>query len=104
MIQKRRKYDKAFKLRAIELAEIKGNFKLVADEMGINVNLLYRWRRQFHQDEKNSFPGQGNPQLTDEQREIERLKKELADSRMEAEILKKAISIFSARDGKSTNL
>jgi transposase len=104
MIQKRRKYDKAFKLRAIELAEIKGSFTLVAEEMGINVNLLYRWRRQFDQDEKNSFPGQGNKQLTDEQREIERLKKELADSKMETEILKKAISIFSARDGKSTNL
>ena len=36
--------------------------------------------------------------LTDEQREIARLKKELRNSQMEAEILKKAIGIFSTSD------
>ena len=36
--------------------------------------------------------------LTDEQREITRLKKELRDAKMEAEILKKAIGIFSTND------
>ena len=36
--------------------------------------------------------------------EIKRLKKALASSKMDSEILKEAIGIFSKRDGKSTNL
>ena len=44
---------------------------------------------------KNSFPGKGNPKLTDEQREIAELKKRLRDAELERDILKKAIAIFS---------
>jgi len=42
--------------------------------------------------------------MTPEEREIARLKKELADARLDAEILKKAISIFSKKDRINTNL
>nr|WP_291785930.1 hypothetical protein [Maribacter sp.] len=44
---------------------------------------------------KNSFPGKGNPKLTDEQKEIAELKKKLRDTEIERDILKKAIAIFS---------
>ncbi len=44
------------------------------------------------------------PKRTPEEEEIARLKKELADAKEEAEILKKAISIFSKKGGKSSNL
>jgi hypothetical protein len=37
--------------------------------------------------------------MTAEEREIFKLKKELADSKLETEILKKAISIFSKKGG-----
>ena len=46
----------------------------------------------------NSFLGHGKAKLTDEQREIARLKKELSDAKMETEILKKAIgNVFAGK-------
>jgi transposase len=42
--------------------------------------------------------------MTDEEKEIARLKKELADMQMERDILKKAVGIFSKNDGKYTGL
>ena len=42
--------------------------------------------------------------MTDEEREIERLKKELKEAQLERDILKKAVSIFSKSDRKFTNL
>jgi transposase len=47
--------------------------------------------------------GKGKKQLTEEQKELARLKKDLADVKMERDILKKAVSIFSVSDRKSTN-
>ncbi|ADF53655.1 transposase-like protein [Zunongwangia profunda SM-A87] len=40
--------------------------------------------------------------MTDEQKEIARLKKDLKDAQMERDILKKAIRIFSASDRTNT--
>ncbi|MEG0892085.1 MAG: hypothetical protein RSF01_09445 [Bacteroidales bacterium] len=47
---------------------------------------------------KNSFPGHGNERLTDEQRRIKELEKELKDRELDLEILKKAIAFFSRTD------
>ncbi len=41
--------------------------------------------------------------MTDLEKENARLRKELRDAKMERDILKKAVSIFSKSDGKSTN-
>jgi transposase len=103
MTQTRKKYDKEFKQKAVELAAARGNTAEVAEELGIKADLLYRWRREHGQYDKNSFPGQGKAKMTDQEREIAQLKKELRDAKMERDILKKAISIFSVSDGKSTN-
>ena len=50
----------------------------------------------------SSFPGRVNPKMTDEQKEIALLKKQLKDTEMERDILKKAIGIFSKSDSKNT--
>ena len=42
--------------------------------------------------------------MTEAEAEIAALKKELADVKEERDILKKAVHIFSRRDGKSTGL
>ena len=104
MIRRRKKYDKQFKRKAVELSNVRGNTREIAEELGIAPELLYRWRREYQRYEKNSFPGKGKPKLTDQEREIARLNKELRDAKMERDILKKAISIFSRSDGKSINL
>jgi transposase len=104
MNQNRKKYDKEFKQKAVELSYARGNATEIADELGIDKGLLYRWRNEFKKYEGNSFPGHGSPKMTDLEREVARLRKELRDAKMERDILKKAISIFSVSDGKSTNL
>ena len=100
----RKKFDKEFKKKAVELSYARGNASEIADELGIDRALLYRWRKEFSQYKDNSFSGYGNPKMTDLERENARLQKELREARMERDILKKAISIFSVNDGKSTSL
>ena len=77
--------------------------KEVAHELGIKPDLVRRWRREYEQYGKGSFSGHGNVNMTPEQKEIARLKKELQDAQIEREILKKAISIFSKGDNKYSN-
>lgn len=101
MLTSRRKFDSTFKRKAVELSYARGNTAEVAEELGINVNMLYRWRREFERYQHNSFPGAGKAKMSDEEKEIAHLKAELADTRMERDILKKAISIFSSSDKKS---
>jgi len=47
--------------------------------------------------------GNSKEQFNTEQNELADLKKELANVKMEPDILKKAVSIFSVGDRKSTN-
>ena len=103
MNQYRKKYDKEFKQKAVELSYARGNTKEIADELGIDKGLLYRWRKELKKYEGNSFPGHGTPKMTDLEGENARLRKELRDAKMEREILKKAIIIFSVSDVKSTS-
>ena len=103
MTQERQKYDREFKQKAVELSFARGNAREIAEELGIRPELLYRWRREYQKYQNNSFPGKGKPKMTDMEQEVARLRKELRDAKMERDILKKAVSIFSRSDGKSTN-
>jgi transposase len=100
----RKTYNKDFKEKAVALSEVRGNTSEVAEELGIRPEILRRWKREFKQLKNNSFPGNGKAKMTDEERELAQLRKELIETRMERDILKKAISIFSVSDRKSTNL
>jgi transposase len=103
MKEKRQIFDRNFKLKAVELSYERDNIKELAHELGIRVELLYRWRAEFATRPQTSFPGNGKVNRSAEETEILRLQKELAEMRMERDILKKAISIFSKNDGKSFN-
>lgn len=103
MTKRRTNYDRDYKEKLVELSHARGNAKQVAEEYGIEPALLYRWRKEASKYKKNSFPGKGKPKLTDDEREIVELRKQLRDAEMERDILKKAISIFSKSDGKSTS-
>lgn len=104
MKKSRKKYDEAFKRKAVELSQVRPNVRELAEELGIVPALLYRWRREYQRYEHNSFPGRGKPKMTDEEKEMALLKAELLDVTMERDILKKAISIFSASDKRSSGL
>ena len=88
----RRTYTKEFKLEAVRLAQQRG-FEQTARELGINTNLIHKWRQRLEQDGELAFPGRGKP--TDA--EMARLQRENARLREEVEILKKAVGVFSKR-------
>jgi transposase len=101
---RRKKFDREFKLKAVELSYQRENLVALALELGIRPELLYRWRTELAISRETSFPGNGKQKMTAEESELARLRKELDDMRMERDILKKAISIFSKNDGKHTGL
>ena len=101
MSKRKRNYSVEFKKKAVELSFSRGSVTQVCRELDIPTSVLSRWRRESSEYGNNSFPGRGKPKLTDEQREIAELKKKLRDSELENQILKKAVSIFSASDRKN---
>ena len=103
MKKEKKTYDKSFKIMVVELAKSKGSIPETAKELGIAQDLIRRWTRESKRKGDASFSGHGIPSLTDEQKEIERLKRELREVQIERDILKKAVSIFSKSDGKSSN-
>ena len=94
--EKRRKYDREFKLEAVRLSHEPGrSVSGVARNLGISANVLHRWRRQLADGGERAFPGKGH--MTPEQEELRRLRRELADVTEERDILKKALAVFSRR-------
>ncbi|WP_116105151.1 transposase [Lewinella sp. IMCC34191] len=75
----------------------------VADRFGISATTLSRWRQEFRHSNNIETSGQGIKTMTEEERQIARLKKQLRETELERDILKKAIGIFSKSDVKSTN-
>ena len=88
---------------AVNLCESGKPSKEVAYELGVSRDLVNRWRREYSTNGDNSFSGNGNQQLTDEQAELARVKKELRETCEERDILKKAVNIFSRNDGRYSN-
>ena len=100
----RRTYDKAFKLEVVQRSLGGETVKSLSEELGIHINLITKWRKQFLDAGELSFPGNGRSSLTEEEKRIQALEKELAEARLETEILKKAITIFSKKDRRNTSL
>ena len=94
MSERRRIYTKEFKQEAIQLAiSQNGNVSAVARNLGISQNLLNRWVREYKACQEHSFSGNGELKVLYE--ESRQLRKELADTRLERDILKKALATFS---------
>ena len=90
---KRRTYSKEFKEESVQylLSHPERTITAVAESLGIRRDILNRWKQEKINHEEKSFPGKGNPR--DE--ELFKLKRELADTKEERDILKKALAIFS---------
>ena len=104
MIRTKRKYDNEFKIMALELIESRQSVKEVAEELGVGTSLLYYWQKSFLEKGKNGNQPGKIKHLSPEAAELARLKKELREVEIERDILKKAVSIFSKNDGKSSKL
>ncbi len=95
----RRRYPKEFKIDVITQSYQQENIAAFAHDLGIRPELVSRWRSEYAKDPDRSFPGHGIPQQTAEEAEVARLERENATLRMERDILKKALGIFSTSDG-----
>lgn len=85
------------------MSNVRGNVQEIARELDVPAEFIYRWRKEMDLNPSLAFGGNGKKQLTEEQKELARLRRELDDVKMERDILKKAVSIFSVSDRKSSN-
>ena len=93
---KRRRYDAEFKRNAIALSEEPGRTAhSVEISLGIANGMISRWKRQLAKNGDLAFPGNGIEALTPDQKRIRELEKQLRDTEMDRDILKKALAIFS---------
>lgn len=100
----RRNYSKEQKLEIVKLSlEDDQTVTSLAERFDVSANTIYNWRSKYFKDREEAFPGKGNKLLNEDQKEIERLKKELKEAKLERDILKKAVSIFSKTDRKFFN-
>jgi len=91
----RRQYDAEFKRNTAELyLSGKQTLTKLSEDLGVAESTLYNWVAEYRKRGDESFKPR---ELTAHEREMIALKKELADIRMERDILKKAIAIFSKR-------
>ena len=80
-VQNRRKYDSDFKRNAVGLTEEPGRIvRKVAENLGINSDLIYRWCLQQQDNPGLAFPGNGKMALTQDQKRTRELEKKLKDS------------------------
>ena len=95
------KYDKEFKLQALELADEIG-VKAAAEQLGIKYYTLADWRRQRKTHGEETFVGSGNKMipLSEKDRRIKELEAELRKTRRANDILKEALG-FSHKSGRS---
>lgn len=93
-----RKYDKEFRINAVKHYESSGkSLKEVGESLGIPISTLSGWIKEYKAHGEQSFPGSGNIKPCNE--EYYRLLKAYEDVKMERDILKKAVAIFSKPKG-----
>jgi len=98
MSSKRRQYTREFKIEAAKLSYNSDKpVEEIAKDLGVSQSSLNRWRSEYRADPDQAFPGNG--QMKERDAEVARLKTELREARMENEILKKAVAIFTRSQG-----
>jgi transposase len=84
-----RKFDEEFKRNAVKLVESGQTSAQVARDLGLHVNQVYEWCKRFRTEPSTHGNAAHN------QDEVTQLRKELERTKMELDILKKAVGIFS---------
>ena len=104
MSRPRKKYSKAEKLEIVKLSlEEDQSVSELAVRFEVAENTIYNWRKAYLQHEEKAFPGRGKQILSEEERRIKELERENRELKLERDILKKAVGIFSKNDRKFSN-
>ncbi|MFM6247872.1 MAG: transposase, partial [Dolichospermum sp.] len=86
-----------FKIKAVELSNLRGAVKQVAAELDIPEKNLGRWKQEY---KLGILDGSVKPQKSKSVTELENiaLKKSIRETQLENDILKKALAIFTKKD------
>jgi len=98
MGEKRRVFTREFKVEAVRLITAgKQSISEVAESLGLRPDMLRAWRRQVEGKPraraKDIFPGNGN--VSSQEEELNRLRRENEQLRQERDFLKKAAAYFA---------
>ncbi|HNX29451.1 MAG TPA: transposase [Syntrophomonadaceae bacterium] len=85
----RKQYDEDFKKNAVKLSHASPKtVREIAEDLGIHENILYNWRRKYTAEgDKTKYAT-----LEEENRDLQR---QLAEVKMERDMLKKAAAYFA---------
>ena len=88
MTQRRKRYDKQFKVAAARVV-LSGEMRVVdlAKELGIKESTLRRWAQEYEEMGDAAFPGNGSPKVNKDY-EIVKLRKKVEELERENELLK----------------
>jgi len=90
-----KKYEDDFKVLIVELVKSGRPVREISEEYRLHVSVINRWRRDY---EAKSGDFTKKKELSQEEKEMRALRKELREITIERDILKKAVSIFSKSD------
>lgn len=95
MTQRRKRYDRQFKVSAAKVV-LSGEMtaKGLSEELGIKDSTLRRWAREYEEMGDGAFPGNGSPKINRDY-EIVKLKKRVEELERENEILKNFRALLS---------
>jgi|GEM_PF-533999 len=96
MKKARTSYNLEFKISAAKMSIHCGSIANVADELNISRNTLEHWRKAYKDGRLTLKRSAGTEEAKNE---ILRLRMQIKELRIERDILKKALSIFSKKDG-----
>lgn len=93
-MSQRQRFTKEFKLEAVQLLKQSGRpAAVIARELGIPRNRLYKWAADLDTNGAGAFPGSGRAVGAED--EVVRLRRENARLKEERDILKKAAAYFA---------
>ncbi len=91
-----KRYDDDFKRNAVDLVDSTGRpIAEIAGDLGVPYKTLERWRYQMRGRNRKAASGKDAPPPDPQELELRQLRKDLADVKLERDILKKALAICS---------
>jgi transposase len=89
----RRRFTREFKLEVMRQLQAGRRQADVARELGVDAQVIRRWKDQVQVDPDTAFPGHGRRARKEE--ELQRLRREVAQLRAERHFLNKAAAFFA---------
>lgn len=97
MTSVRRSYTTEFKIKAVELSNLKGSINQVAKELDVPEKNTRAWKKLYSLGKLDATYTNKKPQSAIELENIA-LKKSIYNTQLENDILKKALAIFAKKD------